>query len=198
MPRLPWMLLWALLWSASAWGANLTFSWTPPAANVDGSIPANIAGYRIYCRLPGEAYSTYVDVGTAATGTFTGLTANTLYYCTVRAYDIALTEGPLSQESGNLTGPTTPTPPPGLRLAGQTCRQVRLRWQRALDDVAVTQYRVRRDNVQIGTTQGTVLLYDDTTVSPNTAYTFHVRAADAAANESGDSNPVVTTTPVCP
>jgi hypothetical protein len=46
--------------------------------------------------------------------------------------------------------------------------------------------------------QGPVRVYDDTGLSPSTTYTYIVRAADAAGNESGDSNSVVLTTPACP
>jgi hypothetical protein len=43
-----------------------------------------------------------------------------------------------------------------------------------------------------------VRVYDDVGASPSTGYTYIVRAADDSANESGDSNSVVLTTPACP
>ena len=178
--------------------ADLIFAWDPPLVNADGSSPVDVTGYRLYCRLPAEAYSTFVDVGNALTGTFTGLTANTLVYCAVRAYDGAANVGPFSQEGGQITGPTTPTAPTFLRMGAMSCVEVRLRWEPSTDDLAVTQYRVRRNGAQIGTTAGTVRSYDDAGVDPNTGYTYVVRAADASANESSDSNSVVLTTPTCP
>jgi chitodextrinase len=200
-----WSLGWMLagltllvLLHSTVLAANLTFAWDAPTMNADNSTPVDVTGYRLYCRLPTDAYSTFVDVGNTLTGTFTGLTANTLYYCAVRAYDAAANLGPFGQEGGNVTGPTTPTAPTVLRMVAMACRELRLRWERSTDDLAVTEYRVRRNGVQVGITAGTVRLYDDTGLSPSTGYTYVVRAADASANESGDSNSLVLTTPGCP
>jgi cellulose 1,4-beta-cellobiosidase len=197
MRRLLVGLLVGLFWLGMAHAANLTFAWDAPTTNADNSTPVDVTGYRLYCRLPTDAYSAFVDVGNVLTGTFTGLTANTLYYCAVRAYDAAANLGPFGQEGGNFTGPTTPTAPTFFRMVAMACREVRLRWERSTDDLAVTEYRVRRNGAQVGTTAGTVRLYDDSGLSPSTGYTYVVRAADASANESSDSNSVVLTTPAC-
>lgn len=168
--------------------ANLSFAW-------DASTGAT--GYRLYCRIAPAAYSSSVDVGNVLTGMVTGLTPATLYYCTVTAYN-ALGESAFSQEIGLFTGPTTPTAPTFLREVAMSCREVRLRWNPSVDDIAVTQYRVRRNGAQVGTTAPADRFYDDIGVSPSTGYTYVVRASDASANESGDSNSLVLTTPACP
>jgi hypothetical protein len=188
------ILVWLLIWVTLSQAANLTFAWE---ASTDDM---GVTGYRVYYRTSGAAYTlpNSVDMGNALTGTVTGLTANTLYYFCVTAHDVVPNESTCSQERGEITGPTTPTAPPNLYDAGHTCQQVRLRWERSFDDLAVTEYRVRRDNVQIGTVGGTTRIYDDRTVNANATYTYHVRAADATANESGNSNAVVMTTPACP
>jgi chitodextrinase len=185
------VLAWLLVWGSLSQAANLTFAWDAATDDV------GVTGYRIYYRIPPEAYSTFVDVGNVLTGTVTGLTANTLYYFSVVAYDAENNLSPFSQEAGNMTGPTTPTAPTFLRLGALSCREVRMRWNQSFDDLGVTEYRLRRNGVQIGTTAGTVRNYDDAGVSPNTAYTYVVRAADASANESGDSNSLVLNTPAC-
>jgi chitinase len=186
-----------LLWVTLSEAANLTFAWDAATDDVA------VTGYRIYYRIAPAAYilANSQDMGNTLTGTVTGLTANTLYYFCVTAHDgdtPTPNESSCSQETGMMTGPTVPTAPTGLVDAGHTCQQVRLRWERSFDDLAVTEYRVRRDNVQIGTTTGTTRVYDDRTVSPNVTYTYHVRAADVVPNESGNSNAVVMTTPACP
>jgi chitodextrinase len=183
-----------LLWSGTAWGADLTLAWNAATDDV------GVTGYRIYYRIAPAAYllANSVDMGNALTGTVTGLTAATLYYFCVTAHDVVPNESTCSQEIGVFTGPTTPTAPTFLRVGAMSCREVRLRWERSFDDLAVTQYRVRRNGAQVGTTAGPVRLYDDTGLSPSTGYTYVVRAADASANESGDSNSVVLTTPACP
>lgn len=194
MMRWVWGFLLWWLFVVPCDAANLTFAWDA-ATDVGG-----VTGYRIYYRIAPAAYTlpNSVDVGNVLTGTVTGLTAATLYYLCVTARDAAPNEGACSQEIGEFTGPIVPTAPTDTRVAGQTCQHVRLRWERSFDDLAVTEYHVRRDNVQIGTTSGTTRVYDDRTVSPSTGYTYHVRAGDASANESGNSNAVVITTPACP
>ena len=192
------IILLVLCLAAPASAANLTFTWVAPTTNADGSTPVNLAGYRIYYRIPPAAFSSFVDVGKSLTGTVTGLTADTLYYFAVVGYNGANELGAFSQEVGNFTGPTTPTAPSALRLVAMTCHQVELRWNPAFDDLGVTEYRVRRGGAQIATTAGSVRLYTDGTANPSTAYTYVVRAADASANESSDSNSVVATTPACP
>jgi hypothetical protein len=171
--------------------AQLTFAWDAPTT---GDPPT---GYKLYWRIAPAPYTSFVDVGNVLTGTVTGLTASTLYYMSVVAYNAA-GDGPFSQEVGNLAGPTTPTAPTFLRLGAMACREVLVRWNLSYDDMAVTEYRLRRNGAQIGTTAGTVRSYDDASVSPSTAYTYVVRAADALANESSDSNSLVLTTPACP
>jgi hypothetical protein len=180
-----------LLWIQTSHAAQLTFAWDAPTT---GDPPT---GYKLYWRIAPAPYTSSVDVGNVLTGTITGLSASTLYYMSVVAYNAA-GDGPFSQEVGNVTGPTTPTAPTFLRLGAMACREVRVRWNLSYDDIAVTEYRLRRNGAQIGTTAGTVRSYDDASVSPSTAYTYVVRASDASANESSDSNSLVLTTPACP
>jgi hypothetical protein len=171
--------------------AQLTFAWDAPTT---GDPPT---GYKLYWRIAPAAYTSFIDVGNVLTGTLSGLTPATLYYVSVIAYN-ATGDSVFAQEIGVFTGPTTPTAPTFLRMGAMSCREIRLRWERSFDDVAVTQYRVRRNGAQVGTTPGTVRLYDDIGLNPSTGYTYVVRAADASANESGDSNSLVLNTPACP
>jgi hypothetical protein len=90
---------------------------------------------------------------------------------------------------------TKPTPPSGL-TAATNGSQVDLSWTAATDNVGVAGYDVLRDGALIGTSPSTS--YSDTTTSPNTTYTYTVRARDAAGNVSDPSNAVTVTTPAAP
>ncbi|WP_157254321.1 glycosyl hydrolase 2 galactose-binding domain-containing protein [Nonomuraea typhae] len=89
------------------------------------------------------------------------------------------------------TGPPDlerPTPPPHLRVTGTTSSSVSLAWDPATDNVGVVGYDVQGGPSVTGTT-ATV-----TGLRPETAYTFTVRARDAAGLVSDPSNEVQATT----
>ncbi|MGO1056552.1 cellulase family glycosylhydrolase [Crossiella sp. CA198] len=76
-----------------------------------------------------------------------------------------------------------PTIPGNLRSTAVSATSVTLAWNAATDNVGVAGYEVQRDGVTAGNPTET-----GTTVgglSPNTSYTFSVRAKDAAGNLSG-------------
>jgi len=98
------------------------------------------------------------------------------------------------------TPPPPDTVPPSKPLdltAMASPGQVDLAWTAATDDVAVTGYDVFR-NGAFFVALGAVTSYPDTTVAPNTAYTYEVRARDAAGNVSAFSDPASVTTPNAP
>ena len=88
--------------------------------------------------------------------------------------------------------------PTGL-TATPAAGKVDLAWTASTDNVAVTGYRVRRDNVDITPTTGiTGTTFSDTTVTAATTYSYTVSALDAAGNQSAPSNPATATTPAGP
>jgi len=87
---------------------------------------------------------------------------------------------------------TAPTAPPNLNYSALTAMTVTLVWGPASDNVGVTNYLVFRGTTQVGTTAGLVFL--DTGLSPNTAYSYTVKAADAAGNLSTASSTLNVTT----
>ncbi|MEO0570799.1 MAG: fibronectin type III domain-containing protein [Bacteroidota bacterium] len=97
----------------------------------------------------------------------------------------------LLNPSGNsdTAAPTAPV----LSSTGQSTTTVNLSWSGATDNIGVTGYTVFQDNVQIQSNI-TGTSYQVSGLSPSTAYTFTVRAYDAAGNQSGTSNPVAVTT----
>ncbi|MQY12600.1 hypothetical protein SRB5_27360 [Streptomyces sp. RB5] len=139
-------------------------------------------------------------VGSTAGTTYTdsGLTADTTYSYTVRARDAASNQGPAA---GPVTATTTgggdqdtepPTAPGNLRATGSTSSSVSLAWDAASDNRGVTGYDVYRDGVLQGSTAG--LTYTSSGLSPSTAYSYTVRAKDAAGNVGPPAGPVTATT----
>lgn len=89
-----------------------------------------------------------------------------------------------------------PSAPGGLSYSGVTSTTANLSWSASADNVGVTGYRIFRGTTQIGSVSGSVLSYTATGLSPSTAYTFQVKAVDAAGNVSAGSNTVSLTTGV--
>ncbi|MFS8103870.1 cellulose binding domain-containing protein [Lentzea alba] len=85
-----------------------------------------------------------------------------------------------------------PTVPTDLRSTGVTAGSVSLSWTASTDNVGVTGYEVLLGNAVSTTVSGTSATV--TGLSPATAYSFSVRAKDAAGNKSAASAPVSATT----
>ncbi|MEU3462757.1 cellulase family glycosylhydrolase [Streptomyces sp. NPDC006733] len=95
--------------------------------------------------------------------------------------------------SGGGGGDTQPpTAPANVAVSGTTSATVSLTWSAATDDVGVTGYDVYRGSAPVGSSTGTT--YTDTGLTPSTAYTYTVRAHDAAGNTSPASGAVTATT----
>ncbi|MCZ4317835.1 M4 family metallopeptidase [Aequorivita viscosa] len=91
-------------------------------------------------------------------------------------------------------GPDTqaPTAPSSLAASNVTQTTLTLSWNASTDNVGVTGYDVFEGSSNLGSVSGTSA--NITGLSPSTAYSFKVRAHDAAGNNSGFSNTVNVTT----
>ncbi|SME97531.1 carbohydrate binding domain-containing protein [Streptomyces sp. Amel2xC10] len=105
---------------------------------------------------------------------------------TYQADDFSL-DGP-----GGGTDTQAPSTPTGLTSTGKTSSSVSLSWNAATDNVGVTGYDVYNGSTRALTVSGTSATVGG--LSPSTAYTFTVRARDAAGNVSGASSAVTVTT----
>ncbi len=92
-----------------------------------------------------------------------------------------------------------PTSPSNLAAAAASASQINLTWTASTDDVGVASYLIERCQgagcatfAQIATTANTA--YGDTGLTASTAYSYRVRASDAAGNLSGYSNVAGATT----
>jgi chitinase len=164
--------------------ATASLSWTASTDNV------GVTGYDVY------RGATKVATVTTTTYTDTGLTASTAYTYTVKAHDAA---GNASAASNAVTATTTaasdttaPSTPTGLTVTGTTSSSASLSWTASTDNVGVTGYDVYRAAVLVATVPGTT--YTDTGLTASTAYTYTVKAHDAAGNASAASNQVTATT----
>jgi chitinase len=173
--------------SSNVTSSSVSLSWT---ASTDA---VGVTGYDIY-----RGGTTLV--GSAATTSFnaTGLTAGTAYSFTVKAKDAA---GNVSTASSALSVTTSaavvdtiaPSVPASLTSPSQTSTTVNLAWAASTDNVGVTSYDIYRG--------GTILAGSSTTASTtvtgltaSTAYTFTVKAKDAAGNVSAASSALSVTT----
>jgi uncharacterized protein YkwD/chitodextrinase len=97
----------------------------------------------------------------------------------------------------NSAGDTQPPSIPNLAPAmAKSSNEVDLAWTPSVDNVAVAGYQIIRNGSVIGSVPG--LSYADVAVSPNTSYTYSIKAYDAAGNYSAASNLSQVTTPPAP
>lgn len=108
----------------------------------------------------------------------------TFTYGEVEDYTINLVAG-----SGDTQAPTAPT---NLTASNVAETSLTLSWNASTDNVGVTGYEVLLNGSGIGSVTGTSA--NVTGLTANTAYTFNVRAFDAAGNYSPLSNTVNVTT----
>jgi hypothetical protein len=90
------------------------------------------------------------------------------------------------------TDTTAPTAPASLAASGTTGTTTNLSWTASTDNVAVTGYNIYQGTTLKGSS--TTTTYAVTGLSALTAYSFSVKAKDAAGNLSASSNTVNITT----
>jgi chitinase len=83
---------------------------------------------------------------------------------------------------------TAPTSPTNLHTTGITDSTVTLAWESSTDNIGVKSYDVYQNNIVIGNTISTQFTVKN--LSPNTSYTFFIKAKDASGNMSASSNTI--------
>gem|GEM_PF-665145 len=147
-----------------------------------------VAGYRVFrdgVRVGVSTVAFYRDS--------TGVPGRAYAYA-VRAFDAADNEspeaGPVSLTIADLTAPSVPS----IRTYGVVeVKKASLAWDAPLDNVGVTGYRIFRDNAQIAQTASRS--YVDAGVTDGNAYSYFLKAHDAAGNVSASSAAVTVTIP---
>ncbi|MEV0784390.1 glycoside hydrolase family 6 protein [Streptomyces sp. NPDC050423] len=98
----------------------------------------------------------------------------------------------LDGSSGGGNDTQAPTAPTGVTVTAKTSGSVSLSWTASTDNTGVTGYDVFRGGVKAGST--TTTSYTDTGLTAETAYSYTVKAKDAAGNVSAASAAVSATT----
>ncbi|PHS02562.1 MAG: peptidase M4 [Leeuwenhoekiella sp.] len=155
---------------------TLDLNWNASTDNV------GVTGYDVY------QGTSLLGTVTATSTSITGLTADTAYSFSVQAKDAA---GNVSASSntvnvttaGGVTADTeAPSIPTNLAASNVTETTLDLSWNASTDNVGVTGYDVYQGSSLLGSVTGTSASI--TGLTANTAYTFSVRAKDAAGNVS--------------
>jgi parallel beta-helix repeat protein len=89
-----------------------------------------------------------------------------------------------------------PSKPTGLGATAISSSRIDLSWTASTDNVGVTGYTVVRNGTAVGTPSTTS--FQDTSLQPNTTYTYYVLARDAAGNVSDPSDTASATTEPAP
>lgn len=87
---------------------------------------------------------------------------------------------------------TAPSVPTNVSSPSKTSSSISLSWTASTDNVGVAGYDVIKGGATIATVTGTT--FTDSGLSANTAYTYAVRAKDAAGNVSANSSSITVTT----
>lgn len=88
-----------------------------------------------------------------------------------------------------------PTVPGHVTAQASSATSVHVMWERASDDTAVTGYEVYREGERVESVPAAKVMTDVDGLTASTAYTFTVRARDAAGNLSAPSSAARATTP---
>ncbi|MGF7045892.1 glycosidase/chitodextrinase [Paenibacillus sp. DS2015] len=164
---------------------TVSLSWTASTDNVA------VAGY--------EIYRNGAKVGTSTTTTSftdTGLTGETSYNYSVKAYDEAGNRSGVSNEVSVVTSGGSDTQAPSVPVnvisTGKTETTASLSWTASTDNVAVAGYEIYRNGTSVGTS--TTTSFTDTGLTGETSYNYSVKAYDAANNFSAESTGIAVTT----
>jgi chitodextrinase len=157
--------------------SSITLGWTAstPAAS------CTMQGYKIFRN------GTLVTTSPTTSFSDTGLTPGTTYSYTIAAVD---TSGHTSAQTAAVSGSASndavaPTTPTGLKTTLIGSNSIALSWTASTDNTAVTGYDVFRNGTKVGSP--TVTAYTDNALTPNTTYSYTVKARDAAGNTSAAS-----------
>lgn len=180
--------------TASAISATqITLAWVDNSSNETGFLIERQIGSGAFTQIASVAagLTTYND---------TAVSASTLYGYRVRANNTSGNSN-YSNTATATTPVAAPVAPSGLTATASSATQVVLSWTDNAGNE--TGFLIERKTgsgaySQIATVGQGVVAYTDTTVSANTAYTYRVRATNAAGNSSYSNTAAVTTPQVIP
>jgi hypothetical protein len=83
---------------AALFAGEVTFSWSEPSFNVDGTPLKDLSGFNIYYGTASRLYDGSIDVGNVSTARVSNLTDGLTYYFALTAYDLSGNESEYSNE----------------------------------------------------------------------------------------------------
>ncbi|MEU7866246.1 cellulose binding domain-containing protein [Dactylosporangium sp. NPDC049140] len=183
----------------SDWGSGYQAKYT-----ITNGTAATVSAWKVEFDLPsGSALGSYWDALMSQSGTH--VTANNRTYNGTVAPGGTASFGFLVSGSGKpancklngascagVTDTTAPSVPGTLRVTATTSSSVSLAWNASTDNVGVAGYDIYQAGALAASVTGTSGTVSG--LSASTAYTFTVKARDAAGNASGASNQVSATT----
>jgi fibronectin type 3 domain-containing protein len=176
---------------------------TPGAGQISLSWSDSVGATSYHLKRALISGGPYEGVACTTTTAYTDVAVvngTTYYYVVSAAYSAGPNAGGESADSSEASAiPQAdiqpPTVPSNLTATGVSGVQINLSWTASTDNAGVASYLVERCQgtgcstfAQMGTTPGTTTTYSDTGLSPNTSYSYRVRATDAAGNLSSYSN----------
>ncbi|WP_379135839.1 discoidin domain-containing protein [Paenibacillus sp. sgz500958] len=169
-----------------AWGLGVYSYFRDAAVKLDSAIEVpNVTGVKIH-------HATTIWLSGTAGSEITHIVNNLggRVYANTPAEAMRQT---LAEFAGNGAGDTTaPSIPANLTATAASSSQINLSWSASTDNVGVTGYEIYRNGTLIGTS--ITAAYSDTGLTASTAYSYTVKAKDAAGNLSGASNTAIATT----
>jgi chitodextrinase len=184
--------------------SQINLSWNASTDNVA------VTGYQLQ-RCQGVGCTSFADLATPSGTSFndTGLSASTTYRYQVRARDAvpnwSAYSSPVSAATQAPADTQAPTAPASLLIVAASSNEIDLVWTGSTDNVGVTAYIVERCSGvscsnwgsagTVSTPTPPATLFNNTSLSASTSYSYRVYARDAANNPSAPSNVVTYQTP---
>ncbi|EFM09963.1 coagulation factor 5/8 type domain protein [Paenibacillus curdlanolyticus YK9] len=172
--------------SHEAWGVGVYSYFRDAAVKLNSAIEVpNVQGVKIHHMtsiwLSGMAGSEITHVINNIGGTVYANNPTTAMRQTVSEF--------AGTGAGDTTAPSTPS---NLTAAAASSSQINLSWGASTDNVGVAGYDIYRNGAVVGSSVTTT--YSDTGLAASTAYSYTVKAKDAAGNSSAASNTASATT----
>lgn len=177
-----------------------TINVTPATGNITGTVRNSADGQPISGATVAITGGPSTTTNTSGVYTFTSIEAGSYTITASKAMfnpsssSVTVTAGATTTKDFSLTPVDTepPTAPTGLTATAVSPSQINLSWNAASDNVGVVGYKVYRGGVEIASTTATS--YQDNGLPANTAFSYYVKARDAANNLSAASNTATATT----